>query len=458
MKTAHKPRDSTIHNPLALLASQHWAMTRAGFAQVVSRPLAFTPDDDALALERPSSAVIGAEGSPVGVAIVTLHGVVYTHAPEWAEDYGYISPQRKAAVIRALSLDPSVSEILLDWFSPGGTASGTEELAVAVRDAAALKPVTSIANDLMCSAAYWAGSQASRVVLTRTACVGSIGVITSHADYSKYLEEMGIDLETYRTGDRKALGQMTDPNDDAMRSDTMEELGALLGVFLADVAPKRGLTVAQLSEVAGSGRTWTGQQAVDAGLADGISTLEAEISRAVLELGTQNSARTRPKGGAKVKVLVKVKGVEREIDLEEGQESEALSGFLESVSAEAQQHAVSTIRAELTRAMNVPEGQSLEAYAAVLTQQAGDGRAYRADLLERLGAAVVRTHSGDNTSAGIAAERVKKAFENVSISDLSAHVQDLEGQVSVPGRKSVDTLENEPKTAATKKPVNWSEL
>ncbi len=359
-----------------------------------------------------STAVTTAQ-QPTGVAVIALEGVVYSKAPDWAEDWGYVSPQRFATRVLDAANDPSIYEIILDINSPGGTVLGIYEAAAAVRMASSMKPVTAVANELMASAAYWIASGATRVVATPLATIGSIGVITAHADYSKMLEAEGIDLKIYRTGTNKALGQMVDPNDETMQEDVGGELNTILAMFASEVAASRGMSVEAI--VALEGRTFIGAQAIEIGLADGMGTLQGEISRA-LQSASGNQAQAARKRRA-------------EMDREE-------LALLLGCKPE-------DITAEMVRN---------------LVAQSKDGEAYRNHLLEQYGAALI----GVGKTAQ-QAERLVALARGAKIGDLKCLLDDAEeekqakypaGQLSL---DHVDTpLEGEKPSAAVKKKNNWS--
>jgi ClpP class serine protease len=85
-------------------------------------------------------------------------------------------------MLDAALVDASITGILLDIDSPGGEAGGVFELAQRVRAANAVKPVWAVASDSAFSAAYAIASAASRIYVSQTGGVGSIGVIAMHVD------------------------------------------------------------------------------------------------------------------------------------------------------------------------------------------------------------------------------------------------------------------------------------
>ena len=90
-----------------------------------------------------------------GIAVLPLYGVV-TQRGNMVDDVsgpGSVSTQKFAAALRQALADESVSEILIDIDSPGGSVYGVAELADEIIAARTQKPIIAIANSLAASAA-----------------------------------------------------------------------------------------------------------------------------------------------------------------------------------------------------------------------------------------------------------------------------------------------------------------
>ncbi|MVN86899.1 hypothetical protein GO986_08990 [Deinococcus sp. HMF7620] len=212
-------------------------------------------------------------GNGKTVALVTFHGVVISRVPAWAEGWGYVNPQRFGAEMRALADDPTVAAILLSIDSPGGTVAGTVEAGDAVAYAKSKKRVVAVSNDMAASAAYWVAAQASEIVVTPTAITGSIGVIASHADYTKMLSTWGIVVTYVRSAAKKALGQPYEPFSAEAQAEWQKMVDAMYAQFIQAVAKGRRKSRALVTDEWASGEVWTGQAAVTAGLADRVGSL-----------------------------------------------------------------------------------------------------------------------------------------------------------------------------------------
>lgn len=132
-----------------------------------------------------------------GIAVVPIAGVIAA-APTVFEMlfYGIEDARACANAIRKAAADKDVKGVFLDIASPGGMVSGGSDVADAVRACRSDKPVVAYTGSTMASLAYMIGSQATEVVASRMASVGSIGAIVSFVDASRRVENEGFRVET----------------------------------------------------------------------------------------------------------------------------------------------------------------------------------------------------------------------------------------------------------------------
>lgn len=215
------------------------------------------------------------EVAPGGVGVFELSGVLAPKANMLMQISGATSTQMAAAQVRAMRQDPRVRSAAIAIDSPGGSVLGTPAFAEEIRLLALEKPTVAISRGTMASAAYWVGSAANAVMIEGvTDQVGSIGVY----------QRMSIEpaqpgqLEMVR-GKYKRLslnGQAPGPEQMAY---VEGQLDYLYSTFVEAVAANRGTTADDVLARMADGRVFIGQQAIDAGLADGVMTLDALIEQ-----------------------------------------------------------------------------------------------------------------------------------------------------------------------------------
>lgn len=211
-----------------------------------------------------------------GKAIVPICGVISKRMSMLSRVSGGCSTREVRSGIQEALKDPNVKEIYLDVDSPGGSVDGTPELADFILSCRGKKPITAFANGQMCSAAYWIGSAADRIVATRSTEVGSIGVYSVISDYTVQNHNEGIKTEVIKAGRYKASGHPDKPMTAEDRNVIQEEINAYYDLFVEAVAQNRGISLEEAQALA-DGRVHIGQKAMEAGLIDEIGELEEAL-------------------------------------------------------------------------------------------------------------------------------------------------------------------------------------
>lgn len=214
---------------------------------------------------------------PAGVAVVPLHGVIIPKAGGLAEISGGTSIERFRASFREAMASPDTSSVVLDIDSPGGMVDQVPEMAAEIRAARGSKPIVAMANTEAASAAYWLGSQADEFVVTKSARVGSIGVLTAHEDQSKQEEIKGLKTTLISAGKFKTEGNPFAPLSDEARSHLQAMVNDYYGMFVSDVARGRGVSVGTVREGFGQGRVLGVREALAEGMVDRMASLEEVV-------------------------------------------------------------------------------------------------------------------------------------------------------------------------------------
>lgn len=213
-----------------------------------------------------------------GVAHIPVTGPIVRRAGFLSRLFGATSLDDLSRALAAAVADRAVDAIALLVDSPGGTVSGLSGAADLVYAARGVKPVVAHAAGTMASAAYWIGSAADRVIVEPAAVVGSIGVLMVHEDWSAADARIGIKTTYLTAGHYKALGNDAEPLSDEARAYFQQQLDHIYGLFVDAVARHRGVDAETVRTDMADGRVFIGEQAVAAGLADEVGTLETAIT------------------------------------------------------------------------------------------------------------------------------------------------------------------------------------
>jgi capsid assembly protease len=215
-----------------------------------------------------------------GVAILPVEGVIAKKMNMFSRISGGASSQMLNQYVIDAENDSAVHSIVLAVDSPGGAVDGTQILADTILAGRTKKPIVTHGSGTVASAAYWIGSAASKVYIADgTTMVGSIGVVTSHTDVSGEQTARGIKTTEISAGKYKRIASQYSPLSTEGRQSIQDQIDYLYSLFVGAVAKHRGVSVDVVLEKMADGRVFTGQQAVDAGLVDGILTIDALIEK-----------------------------------------------------------------------------------------------------------------------------------------------------------------------------------
>jgi signal peptide peptidase SppA len=213
-----------------------------------------------------------AAGANDKIAVIPVHGTLVRRTVGLEAESGLASYAAIASQLDAALASPKVAAILLDIDSPGGESGGVFDLADRIRAAAGVKPVWAVANDMAFSAAYALASGASRIFVSRTGGVGSIGVIAMHVDQSAKDAQDGVRYTAVFAGDRKNDLNPHQPITGEAQAFLQAEVNRVYALFVETVARHRGLDAEAV--VATQAGLFFGRDAVAAGLADAVGSFE----------------------------------------------------------------------------------------------------------------------------------------------------------------------------------------
>jgi signal peptide peptidase SppA len=219
-----------------------------------------------------------------GVAVIPVTGPIFRYANLFTEISGATSTEILARDIQAAIDNRYVRGIVLDINSPGGEATGINELADLIAAARKSKPIVGYGGGTVASGAYWLASAAGEIVIDATALVGSIGVVMSYLDTRKRDEK--ADVRRVEIVSSQSPDKRIDPNTDAGRAKVQSIVDAMAQVFVEAVARNRAVTPETVLTDFGQGGLLVGAAAVGAGMADRIGSLESVIAQLAGATGT----------------------------------------------------------------------------------------------------------------------------------------------------------------------------
>jgi signal peptide peptidase SppA len=224
-----------------------------------------------------------------GIAVIPVNGSLL-HGHGYIGSY-YSGYEAIVSLFDSANADPDVKGILFIVNSPGGTVAGCFDACDHIYESKGAKPVWSLYDDMACSGAMCIGSAADRRLTTQTAISGSIGVIQIHVSYEGMINESGMEITLIYSGAHKVDGNPYKNLPDDVYEQFKAECNTLKMQFAEKVARNIGIDIQQVIDT--EARTYTGQEAINAGLADELINSHHIISHFKEYLSTPDGSNQR---------------------------------------------------------------------------------------------------------------------------------------------------------------------
>lgn len=220
-----------------------------------------------------------------GVLCIPVRGVLLNNFPyqflDYATGYEYLSE----ALRRGIG-DSNVRGIALVIDSPGGMVAGCFDLVDEIYDARSAKPIRAYAAEHAYSAAYAIFSGASHGTVARTGGVGSIGVVTTHVDVSKMMNDDGVKVTFIYAGKHKVDGNAYEALPPDVQARIQARIDDLYAIFVSSVARNRGLEEQAVRDT--EALTYGATDALSTGLADEVGKLDDALAAFAASLDDQS--------------------------------------------------------------------------------------------------------------------------------------------------------------------------
>jgi protease-4 len=177
--------------------------------------------------------------------------------------------------------DPSVRAFVLEIRSPGGGVGASQAIHATLTRLRQEdeRPVVAWIGDVGASGGYYVALPADSIFALPGSITGSIGVIMQFPNAEELLRKVGVELEVVKSGALKDLGspvrELSEPEREVLQGlvdDVWEQ-------FVGAVAEGRDMPREEVVPLA-DGRVFSGEQALELGLVDGIGTLQDAVDAA----------------------------------------------------------------------------------------------------------------------------------------------------------------------------------
>jgi protease-4 len=135
------------------------------------------------------------------------------------------------------------------------------------------KPVYAVVEESCASAAYYIAVAADQIYVDKASIVGSIGVLMDGFGFTGLMDKLGVERRLMTAGENKGFLDPFSPQTKTQRTYAQGMLDQIHQQFIQVVREGRGKRLKETPELF-SGLFWTGQQAIELGLADALGSLD----------------------------------------------------------------------------------------------------------------------------------------------------------------------------------------
>lgn len=202
--------------------------------------------------------------------------------------------------------------------SPGGSPVQSGYVYDEIKRLRAMYPdkkVYAVITDIGASGAYYIAAAADEIYADKASLVGSIGVISSSFGFVELIDKIGVERRTLTAGENKAFLDPFSPLRTEDRLFWQSVLDTTHRQFIGQVKQGRGDRLKGGDELF-TGLVWTGEQALELGLVDGLGS-SSMVARDIVGADRLVDYTARPRA---IDRIIKQLGVSvaRELSLQMG--------------------------------------------------------------------------------------------------------------------------------------------
>ena len=209
-------------------------------------------------------------------ALIELDGVI--------EAKGEASAEKITGALQSAFKDKNTQGVILRINSPGGSPVQSGIINDEVRRLRGVYPNTPlyvVVEDVCASGGYFVAASADKIYVNKASLVGSIGVLMDGFGFTGGMEKLGVERRLLTAGENKGFMDPFSPVDPKQKDYAIAMLNDIHQQFIDVVKQGRGKRLKD-DPALFSGLVWTGQKAIELGLADGYGSVES-VARDVIK-------------------------------------------------------------------------------------------------------------------------------------------------------------------------------
>ncbi len=180
------------------------------------------------------------------------------------------------AAMKTAFEDDGAKAVVLLINSPGGSPVQAGIISDEIKRLKAKynKPVYAVVEETCASAAYYIAAATDKIFVDKASIVGSIGVLMDGFGFTGTMEKFGVERRLIISGENKGFLDPFSPVNDAQRAHAQQLIDQIHEQFINVVKTGRGDRLKLSTPGLFSGLFWSGQQAIDLGLADQLGNVD----------------------------------------------------------------------------------------------------------------------------------------------------------------------------------------
>lgn len=225
----------------------------------------------------PASGPASSQDNAKRVAVIYLRGVISSAEPG---DVHETALDDLIAELKQAREDSSVGAVLMRIDSPGGEVTASDILYRETLKTRERKPVVISMDSVAASGGYYVACAGSHLFAHETTITASIGVIMQSVNYRGLLGKVGLEVNTFKSGDFKDMLNGARELTSAERDYVQGLIDQSYGRFVGIVSKERRMAEKTLREGVADGRIVSGEDALKEGLVDSLGGFDEALEKA----------------------------------------------------------------------------------------------------------------------------------------------------------------------------------
>jgi protease-4 len=217
----------------------------------------------------------------------TAKATAHTAVVEIKGEIAYGADASAEFVVAAMKTafeDAGAKGVVLLINSPGGSPVQAGIINDEIRRLKAKynKPIYAVVEESCASAAYYIAAGTDKIFVDKASIVGSVGVLMDGFGFTGTMEKLGVERRLIISGENKGFLDPFSPVSEAQKAHAQQLVDQIHSQFIGVVKAGRGERLKLDTPGLFSGLFWSGQQAIDMGLADQLGNVDF-VAREVIK-------------------------------------------------------------------------------------------------------------------------------------------------------------------------------